>query len=74
MRVGESYFSGNTSGASMRPGQAAPDEGPSWSVQECPGSVASMRPGQAAPDEGYTLQHGMGGMSSFNEAGASSPG
>ena len=37
--------------ASMRPGQAAPDELSAGIVAGLGVSIASMRPGQAAPDE-----------------------
>ena len=59
--------------ASMRPGQAAPDETDIFALLP-PKELASMRPGQAAPDEHLPLdgQHGL--KVGFNEAGASSPG
>ena len=43
--------------ASMRPGQAAPDEGFCADRPDQRVAIASMRPGQAAPDEGlYTAR------------------
>ena len=59
--------------ASMRPGQAAPDEHATidhlvaW-------HLASMRPGQAAPDENGFRWLRSATAARFNEAGASSPG
>ena len=42
--------------ASMRPGQAAPDETPGiWDLNNV--GSASMRPGQAAPDENMSRAH-----------------
>ena len=64
---------GSVLGASMRPGQAAPDESPGTNVP-VPASAASMRPGQAAPDEDRPMPAGAQPATCFNEAGASSPG
>ena len=60
--------------ASMRPGQEAPDDG--WLPGSLPNDrmLASMRPGQEAPDDQCEKCETRRRCYGFNEAGARSPG